>query len=171
MLIAVLIAFLVGTNPDNVTKFFKTVKNKILKLFGLLNTTKNNYTEQDAKSAIDAVKSLYGLDLARTVEKMFRLETRHFKSEQYRLTGTPGMEVGKWPANEVPTDLPTIKMHDADKSDGIDEFIVWNPKDCALFLARYIRRHSGNWARWNSTDAAKQSVYRLKVNEIKNRFV
>jgi hypothetical protein len=31
--------------------------------------------------------------MAATVEKMYRFETNHFKSKQYKETGTPGMEV------------------------------------------------------------------------------
>jgi hypothetical protein len=136
--------------------------------------TKNHmFNEQDGKDAVLAVKNKYGVDMARIVEKMLRWETGHFKSGQYKKAGSAGMEVGKW-SNINPDELEpyTIKMHDADKTDGIDEFIVWkHPKYAALYLAAYIQRHKGNWARWNTTNEAKQAVYRAKVDTIKSKFV
>jgi hypothetical protein len=80
------------------------------------------------------------------------------------------MEAGKW-SSQVPKKLPVIKMHDSDRSDGIDTFLVWNPKDFALFLASYIIKYDGNYARWFSTNDAKQAEYRRKVESIKAKFV
>lgn len=131
------------------------------------------FTEADGKEAIKAVQIAYGDDMARLVEKMFRHETKHFKSTQYKLTGTPGLVKGKWPS-PVPTS-PTIKMkvNPALEAGGRSEleFIVWTPKECALFLAAYIKRYNGNFARWFSTNEAKQKKYAEAVNKIKAKFV
>lgn len=127
------------------------------------------FTENHARTAILAVKQKYGETMARTVEKMFRLETSHFRSEQYRKTGTAGMEAGKW--KDLPKNLPVIKMHDSDKTDGIDTFIVWNPTDFALYLAAYITRHGGNFARWYSLNSDAQKTYAQKVSAVKTKFV
>jgi len=131
------------------------------------------FSDKEGKEAILAVKDKYGVDMARTIEKMFRWETRHFKSGQYVKTGSAGMEVGKWSyINKSEIEPYTVKMEDSDKSDGIDEFIVWkHPKFAAFYLADYILRHKGNWARWNTTNEQKQQVYRDKVNTIKPKFV
>jgi len=137
------------------------------------NTSPKSFTIDDGKTAVLAVKSKYGVDMAKIIERMFRWETGHFKSGQYKKTGSAGMEVGKWSyINKSEIEPYTVKMEDSDKSDGIDEFIVWkHPKFAAFYLADYILRHKGNWARWNTTNEQKQQVYRDKVNTIKPKFV
>lgn len=131
------------------------------------------FTPEDAKTAILAVKQKYGDQMAKDVERIFRLETAHFKSSQYQKTGSAGMEAGKW--KNLPPELIepyTVDMHDADKSDGIDKFIVWkSPTAFAIYLAEYIKRYNGNWARWNTTDPQKQAKYRAVVNTIIPKFV
>jgi len=128
----------------------------------------NNFSETDAKNAILEVQKKYGTSIAQTVEKMYRLETANFKSSQYILTGTAGMEQGAW-GNYVPKGLPTIPLKDPKL--GIRNYIVWNPKDFALFLASYIVKYDGNFARWNSTNPDKQLSYKKAVNSITNKFV
>lgn len=134
---------------------------------------KKNFNEDDGKLAIISVKDKYGIDMARIVERMFRWETAHFKSGQYRNTGSAGMEIGKW--SNLPKDQiesGTYDAHDADPTDGIDKFIIWkHPKYAALYMADYIKRNGGNWARWNSTNPDKQTAYRNKVNTITPKFV
>jgi len=132
----------------------------------------NNFTELDAKNAILAVKNKYGVDMARLVEKMFRWETGHFKSGAYKVTGTAGMTKGNWGAG-VPTDTINFKTNPALDSGGRSniDFILWNPKDFALYLASYIKRHNGNYGRWFSTIPEKQTSYANKVQTIKAKFV
>lgn len=128
-----------------------------------------NYTEDDAKNAILAVQNMYGTEMARTVEKMLRLETGHFKSQQYKKTGSAGMEEGKW-AN-LPYPMDSIAMDDVLKP-GMERFIVWQSvTDFALYLAEYIQRYNGNYARWNSLNPLVQMEYRKKVESVKPRFV
>jgi len=137
------------------------------------NTSPKSFTIDDGKTAVLAVKSKYGVDMAKIIEKMFRWETGHFKSGQYKKTGSAGMEVGKWSnIDKYLLEPYTVKMQDADLSDGIDEFIVWkSPTQFAFYLAEYIKRHGGNWARWNTTNAEKQALYRSKVNSLTTKFV
>lgn len=54
--------------------------------------TKKLFDENDAKAALRVIYDTYGKDIAIVVEKMYRGETTHFKSEQYKHGGTPGME-------------------------------------------------------------------------------
>ncbi len=126
------------------------------------------FTDSEAKDAILAVKNKYGITIARTVEKMMRLETAHFKSQQYIKTGTAGMEAGKW--SGIPKNLPTIQMDDKLKK-GMETFIVWNPKDFALFLGAYIVKYNGNFARWNTLMPLGQAEYARRVSAIKTQFV
>lgn len=131
------------------------------------------YTEADAKAAILAVREKYGVEMARLIEKMFRLETRHFKSLQYKKTGTAGLTAGKWPAPVPKNPVITLKTNPALDSAGRSEisYIIWNPADFTDFLAQYIQRYNGNFGRWYSTNPAKQLEYISKVNQVKNRFV
>lgn len=131
------------------------------------------YTEQDAKNALLKVADKYGLPMAKLVERIYRVETNHFKSMQYRLTGSAGMEAGKWGKHIAAGKTKgTVTMNDADKSDGADKFIVWNSvTDAMFFLADYINRHGGNYANWNSTNPTAQKAYAAKVNSVKNRLV
>ncbi len=130
-----------------------------------------NFTIQDGKNAIQTVKNKYGVDMAKRVEQMMRLETTHFTSKQYRLTGSAGMEVGKW--SNIPTGATEgfIEMDDIHKP-GIEKFIVWkSPTDFALYLAEYIKRYNGNFSRWNALDPTLQKEYAVKVNSVTPKFV
>lgn len=51
------------------------------------------YTLDDAKEALKIIYDKYGEEMAMTIEKMYRSETAHFSSGQYKHTGTGGMEV------------------------------------------------------------------------------
>lgn len=134
--------------------------------------TTKMFTPKDAETAIKVVKDIYGVDMARTVEKMFRLETAHFKSMQYIKTGSAGMEAGLWGKNLDPKDVEgTIKMIDNHTKE-LRDFIVWkSPTNFAIFLAKYIKRHGGNHARWNSTNITRQIAYNKRLETIKPRFV
>ncbi len=130
-----------------------------------------NFNEDDAKKAITNVKMKYGTDMAKIVEKMMRLETRHFKSKQYIQTGSGGMEAGHW-AN-IPNNATSGTIDFKDNQDKhIGHFIVWNSvTDFANYLAEYIKRYKGNFAHWNSTQPDKQIAYQKEVNSITPKFV
>ncbi|SAK98269.1 EF hand domain-containing protein [Caballeronia catudaia] len=53
----------------------------------------NDFTEEDAKRALRHILDKYGREIAEVVERMYRTETRHFQSMQFRRCGTGGMEV------------------------------------------------------------------------------
>src|SRR3990172_8354474 len=128
-----------------------------------------NFTADDAKNAILSIANRYGVDMAKTIEKMMRLETAHFTSLQYRKTGSEGMEDGKW--SNLPYPMDSIPMDDTHK-DGLERFIVWKSvTDFATYLAEYINRHNGNFARWNSLNPLAQIEYRSRVNSVIPRFV
>lgn len=44
------------------------------------------------KESLEIVAQEFGTDIARWVERIYRLETRNFQSGQYLYTGSPGME-------------------------------------------------------------------------------
>ncbi len=130
-----------------------------------------NFTLDDAKKAITAVKNKYGVDMARIVEKLFRFETKHFTSGQYKQTGSAGMVEGHW--SDVPKDSVSapLLIHNTYGEPDL-KYIVWNsPTDFAIFLANYIKKYNGNFARWNSTDPIKQKIYSDSVLKVKSQFV
>ncbi len=133
--------------------------------------TQKNFTLEDAKKAIQTVKQKYGADIAKRVEQMMRLETAHFTSKQYRLTGSAGMEVGKWLNIPVGVTEGFIEMDDIHKK-GLEKFIVWrSPTDFAIYLAEYIKRYNGDFARWNALDPNLKKQYAVKVNSVTPKFV
>ncbi|MES2616923.1 MAG: hypothetical protein V4613_03605 [Bacteroidota bacterium] len=139
-------------------------------------TNINNSIAFASQHAIDALRQIEvtkGKDRAKLLEKMLRLETAHFTSGQYKHTGSAGMEDGKWP-NLPQGSYSTIKMNDNHLTGAakLRTFIKWNSVySFLLYLSDYIDRHSGNFARWNSTNETKQASYRKEVNSIKNKTI
>lgn len=131
----------------------------------------NNFTEADAEKAIKTVKDIYGTATAQIVEKIFRHETAHFTSEQYRRTGTAGMTVGAW--RNLPK-LPIVtgigKVNKAGEQSKQTLYYVWNPKDFSIYLAEFLKRHNMNAGAWNSVKKEKQFEYISKLTGVKTHF-
>ena len=132
-----------------------------------------SFTIADAEEALRQLEKIKGRERARLIERMFRLETAHFKSGQYKLSGSAGMEMGNWQGIDE-SKFSTFRMKDnhltGDKQ--MRTFIKWNSVlDFCLYLSDYIDRYDGNFARWNSRDSARQEMYRFRVSQIKNRTV
>ena len=133
------------------------------------------FTEKNAQDALlNFAKK--NKERAQLLEKMLRLETAHFKSKQYQLTGSAGMEDGKWNLTSyLPNGYKTVTMNDnhpEERGQKVVHFIVWDSVENFLnFLNDYIVRNNDNFARWNSLNLERQEKYRLSVNSIKNRFI
>jgi hypothetical protein len=132
------------------------------------------FTETHAKNALTQLQTTKGRERARLIEQMLRWETNHFKSKQYQLTGSAGMEQGKW-ANLDEENMKTIKMNDNHPAQvRVVErtFLVWNSVyDFCIYLSDYIDRHKGNYARWNSTDLNQQARYMSAINSVRPKFI
>ncbi len=128
----------------------------------------------EALYALLELEKLKGKERAKLIERILRWETAHFKSTQYKLTGSAGMELGQW-SDLDESKFATVKMKDNHPhlvKEDIRTFIVWpSVLDFCLYLSDYIDRHDGDFARWNSTKEAKQIIYAQKVNSVKNRFI
>lgn len=130
---------------------------------------KKIFTPQDAEAALLRVEREYGKETAQLLERILRLETAHFKSKQFQLTGSAGMEAGKWAG--LPASVETITLVD-NQTKQPRPFIVWDSVYSFLeYLIAYARRHGDNWARWNTTNPEGQTAYKKKVNAIKNRTI
>ncbi|HGL4259048.1 TPA: lytic transglycosylase domain-containing protein [Burkholderia dolosa] len=152
-------------------------------------TGENNFTEEDARDALKYIFDKYGRTIAETVERMYRTETRHFQSTQYRRCGTGGMEVhGPAPYYGWTPDFysePPIGTWAAFEGAGLSGvggnaqvtnrekvFVVVSSVRVGMeFKAKYIVHYNGNYARWFSTDANAQAVYRKTLESITPRIV
>jgi hypothetical protein len=126
------------------------------------------YTEAAAKDAILKLAKTNPTN-AKIIERIYRWETAHFTSKQFKLTGSAGMEIGKWEG--LPANVKSVPLIE-NGTGKTKNFIVWRScYDFVLYLSAYIDRYNGNWARWYSTDPTNQTIYRNKVNSVKNRFI
>ena len=131
------------------------------------------FTRIDAETALKEIQILKGTERAKLIEKIIRLETNHFSSKQYALSGSAGMEQGAWHGIDE-SKFSTFQMKDNHLTGAkqMRTFIKWNSVlDFCIYLSDYIDRHKGNYARWNSMMPERQEAYRLKVNSIKARIV
>lgn len=152
------------------------------------------FTEHHARKALLYIYNKYGRDIAVIVEKMYRLETTHFTSEQYKNCGTGGMEV-HGPSPYYGWDPTTFKKHSEYTPIGTwshmegkglsqqggnaqekskPKVFVKLPSVLAgmEYKAEYIKRYNGNYARWyNANDTSAQEKYRESLKGIKSKIV
>ena len=135
------------------------------------------------KQIIEALKSIadeFGIDVARRVEQIYRLETNHFMSGQFLNTYSPGMErhaknypfgwkamKGYWDEMGFIPDFHTMPENKTGKSKTFLKFP--NVLIPMRGLAMYVKQYSPE--RWYSLDPMKQSQYRDSLNSIKPKFV
>ena len=156
-------------------------------------TNNTGFTEDDGKQALKAIYNKYGKDMAIIIERMYRDETAHFKSGQYKACGTGGMEAfGSapyygWDSSffEANPEFHPIGIWSAYENKGMSgqggnqqvttrkkEFVVLPSVLAGMeYKAFYINKHNGNWARWHSTKASNQQTYKTHIESIKPRFV
>ncbi len=151
------------------------------------------FTENEGKEAIKIIYDKYGKDMAVIIERMYRDETRHFQSGQYKACGTGGMEafgsapyygwdksffesnpefqpVGIWSAYE--NKGMSGQGGNKQVTDRKKEFVILPSVLAGMeYKAFYIKKHNGNWARWHSTKASNQATYKKHIESIKPRFV
>lgn len=154
----------------------------------------HGFSEHDARVALLYIYDKHGREIAIIVEKMYRLETTHFTSEQYKNCGTGGMEV-HGSAPYYGWDPTTFKNHPEYTPIGIWSHMegkglsgqggnVQETKKPKAFVklpsvvagmeykAEYIQRYNGNYARWyNAKDIKAQEKYRESLKGIKSKIV
>lgn len=150
------------------------------------------FTVQDGKEALRKIYDKYGKDMSVIVERMFRIETKHFTSGQYQHCGAPGMEVhGAPPAygwssdffSQHPEYQPTGiwskkegrglsgQGGNAQVTDKPKQFVVFDSVESSMeYIVYYINKHGGNYARWYSTQDSAQKLYREECGTIKPKF-
>lgn len=133
-----------------------------------------------AKQSLNKIKSLYGVEIARNVERIYRLETNHFKSVQFLRTYTAGMLsfssrypygwtsfAPVWNAN------PQMEPNGywaTDINKNIYIYLAFPTLEAGMFvLAGYLQKYSVG--RWNTTNEANAKIYADKVAQIKAELV
>ncbi|MCD1118414.1 M23 family metallopeptidase [Chryseobacterium turcicum] len=138
----------------------------------------------------DTEVQVTGKDLLTIVEKMYRLETTHFTSKQYKHCGTGGMEVfGSAPHygwdGSLYTEEP-IGTWSSFENAGLSgqggnaqvtnkqkEFVQLPSVISGMrYKINYIIKYNGNFERWFSkTDETARSTYRTTLRGIRDRFI
>lgn len=130
------------------------------------------------KEALERVKNMFGPEIAKNVERIYRLETRNFDSEQYRKTFSAGQEavegIDKYPYgwndsfwNKYPTLRPIGLVGMNDVSGTYARFIKYpNVTAGMLYLGDFLRRYNNNPGRWFTTNDAAQKTYNEKIASI-----
>ena len=145
----------------------------ISKLFSKKKKVKSYTIEEAFKRILDE----YGEHTAKTVERMFRKETNHFKSIGYKLTAGAGMEaVSKkfpygwtsmrniWLTN--PDIMPIGLKHMTDSGGRSVDFIVFPNLYAGLkTMAEFLKsgRTAGSWYSRKPDAAAKYEADLLKI--------
>jgi RHS repeat-associated protein len=148
-----------------------------------------SFNIHDAEEGLKVVNENFGKEMARNVERMYRMETSHFTSAQYRHTGTGGMEVhgpppyyGWTPSyfTQPPVGVYSIFENKGLSGVGGNAQVTNRPKQfvimpsvvaAMMFKANYIQGHDGNYARWFSTNPQTQEIYRKKIQAITPKIV
>lgn len=140
----------------------------------------------NAPAGLQRVANKYGLDYARNIERLLRLETAHFKSSQWLKCGTAGMVATstKFPfgwsslatfaeKNNIDPDQFGI-VYFANTSDGKPRNYIKFP-DTGLFvefLADFLHKvRGGNYLAWYSLNEAQQQKYKAALSKISTKFV
>lgn len=139
--------------------------------------------------ALQKVKEIYGLNHAKRLEQLFRNETAHFKSGNYKITYSPGMESTKdtfpygwksletfWLVNPQYAPIGVYKQVENTsalaKSRGTRSFIKFeNPLASMMSVAHLIKLRGGRFGSWFSTKIESQMAYEEELNKIKVRLV
>jgi hypothetical protein len=151
------------------------------------NTTNPMLAEDDIIDSLRQLKNKYGREKAAMIERLFRLETAHFKSSQWQNARTPGMEIGGgvrtfpygWSSlyeftktyNYEPGDFSTW-THPENQTGKIKTFIVFPTARAAFeFVGYLMNKRNWNFGSWFSTKPDFQQNYVDTLNTIRARYV
>lgn len=150
-------------------------------------------TDEQIKAAFQKAADKYGVEFARKLEQLFRKETAHFKSKQFKVSLSPGMEISGG-TNSTKTTFPfgwsSLKKfidanpkYDGDfyvarfneNGTGIPKTFVGFPtiESSVMFTAYMIKNvRGGRFGYWRTTqDESLALAYESQMQTIKPRFV
>ena len=135
------------------------------------------------------VKENYGLSHAKRLEQLFRNETAHFKSGNFLITYSPGMEATKktipygWTSLKefwtIHPEYAPIGLHEQKentsalaKARGIRTFIKFpNVTASMMSVGHLIKLRGGDFGSWFANDPIKQKAYNAELDKIKVRLI
>lgn len=139
------------------------------------------------EEAFSQVIKQYGVENAKTVERLMRWETNHFKSKQWAICLTPGMEISTgnnlfpfgWKSlkefcstHNVNTHLFTTHAMPESDTHKLKTFIVFPDDDmCVIFIAFLLNKRKWNAGSWYSSRPESQRKYTDKLKGVKPRIV
>jgi hypothetical protein len=155
-----------------------TIKNKSKKL-----------NDNDIKTVLQKILSVFGIDVATNVELIYRNETAHFTSGQFLNGYSAGMEnfskKGEFPygwgktlinfSNTYPDYKPTgltKPIVEGQKTGKKKVFVKFPNLEAAMFFLAIVLKARGNdVGKWHSNDIAAQTEYRRRLNTIKPKTI
>lgn len=147
-------------------------------------------TDQEIILALRYVSNKYGIPFAKTIEQLFRNETRHFASGNFIKTYSPGMEAvvssfpygwssakDFWIENKNYTPIGIFKQVENSsamlKSRGERKFIQFPSLEASMMTVAYIiDKRGGDGGSWFSVDnKVLRAKYNAEIAKIIPRFV
>lgn len=131
-------------------------------------------TDASIKAALKAVRDKYGVEIARNVERIYRLESGGLSNLLLQRTNAPGMQAVKtsWPfgwskrGTNAGMFAPVVRMRENNPQTGQPQgntipFVAFKRiGDAVEYVAHFLSDYDNNAGRWKSTDAAQQLRYR-----------
>lgn len=137
----------------------------------------NNLYYVDLYQVFSQIKSQYSVDIAINVERIYRLETRHFTSNIYNQTRSAGMLAfsSQYPYGWMSL-LSFWNLNQNYRPIGIynstngKRYLIFNSYGGFFTLAEFLRLHGNNAGSWNSTDISQQQNYNNIVSQISTYY-
>ena len=146
-----------------------------------------DFTEDNFAAALRDAKNKFGYEIAANIERIYRLETSHFKSGGFTKTGAAGMEAatgkeiypygwtsmvksGAWPKHK-PTGIIYLTEGGTGK---LKPFLKFDKiSDAVMTLGYFLKYFNNNAGRWFASDSypAKQTEYANYIKNIRVNYV
>jgi len=132
------------------------------------------------KLAVIRALKIYPRSIVENMERIFRLETAHFKSKQFKETYSPGMEkfaniypygwktIARIIWNSSPKYKPIGLKTFTENQTGIQKtFIQFPSMEAGVFtLCAFLQYFNNNSGRWFSLDKDSQNIYNNSIAKI-----
>lgn len=146
------------------------------------------FTEADIKAALKKIYDQYGREKTTKLEALYRNETAHFTSGQFKGTFSPGMEVSPqtnttfpfgWSSLKVFADNNNIPYSKFFASQNYTEGGTGTPKKFVGFPDLYtamkfvmftIERRNWNFGKWRAFDEQIAATYNAKLDTIRTPY-
>ena len=134
-------------------------------------------TEGMIRAALRKIMEVYGVDIARNVERIYRLETADFTSLQFQLCNTPGMVATKptysfgWKARGFTPDkfAPVVTLKENATGKPTMFVAIRSFAYAAVYVAQVLKERGNDPGKWMSS--AGSASYRAAVAKVVPSYV